>query len=168
MISDIFCIFVVEIQLVTNIKRYHYGEYQGQSYRIILYYWWILIRLCSHSAIPIRFTPTLILRIWERAFAASSIELSQLLDNPIENCVRPLAIGRKNYMFCENHNAAEEAAIMYTMMGCCKLADVDFRKCTTYFLQHIHEYDDDYSKDLTDFFPHILKKKGLVWYFLKN
>ena len=37
-ISDIFCIFVVEIQLVTNIKRYHYGDYQGQSYRIILYY----------------------------------------------------------------------------------------------------------------------------------
>ena len=36
--------------------------------------------------------------------------------NPIENCVRPLAIGRKNYMFCGNHDAAEEAAIMYTMM----------------------------------------------------
>ena len=48
------------------------------------------------------------------------------------------------------------------MMGCCKLADVDFRKWTTYFLQHIHEYDDYYSKDLTDFFPHILKEKGLV------
>ena len=63
-------------------------------------------------------------------------------------------------------NAADVKAVqdifMYTMMGCCKLADVDFRKCTTYFLQHIHEYDDDYSKDLTDFFPHILKKKGLV------
>ena len=52
--------------------------------------------------------------------------------NPIENCVRLLAIGRKNYMFCENHDAAEEAAIMYTMMGCCKLAGVDFRKsCRT-------------------------------------
>lgn len=83
-------------------------------------------------------------------------------NNPIENCVRPLAIGRKNYMFCGNNNAAEEAAIMYTMMGCCKLADIDFRKWTTYFLQHVHEYDDDYSKDLTDFFPHILKEKGLV------
>ena len=36
-ISDIFCIFVVEIQIVTNIKKYHNGDYQGQSYRIILY-----------------------------------------------------------------------------------------------------------------------------------
>lgn len=51
-----------------------------------------------------------------------------MIDNkPIENCVRPLAIGKKNYMFCGNHDAAEEAAIMYTMMGCCKLAGVDFR-----------------------------------------
>lgn len=58
-------------------------------------------------------------------------------NNPIENCVRPLAIGRKNYMFCGNHDAAEEAAIMYTMMGCCKLAGVDFRKWTTHFLTHM-------------------------------
>lgn len=51
-----------------------------------------------------------------------------MIDNyPIENSVRPLAIGRKNYMFCGNHDEAEEAAIMYTMMGCSKLADVDFR-----------------------------------------
>ena len=45
------------------------------------------------------------------------------------------------------------------MMGCCLLDDEDFLKWLTYFLLHIHEYDDDYSKDLTDFFPHILK----VW-----
>ena len=55
-----------------------------------------------------------------------------MIDNKqIENCVRPLAIGKKNYMFCGNHDAAEEAAIMYTMMGCCKLAGVDFRKWIT-------------------------------------
>ena len=31
-----------------------------------------------------------------------------------------------------NHDAAEEAAIMYNMMGCSKLTGVDFRKWTTY------------------------------------
>lgn len=83
-------------------------------------------------------------------------------NNPIENCVRPLAIGRKNYMFCGNHDAAEEAAIMYTMMGCCKLAGVDFRKWTTHFLTHIHENDNDYSKDLADFLPLRLREKGIL------
>ena len=67
-------------------------------------------------------------------------------------------------MFCENHNAAEDAAIMYTMMGCCKLADVDFRKCTTYFLQHIHEYDDDYSK----LFPSHFEEEGLSLIFFEK
>lgn len=86
-----------------------------------------------------------------------------MIDNkPIENCVRPLAIGRKNYMFCGNHDAAEEAAIMYTMMGCCKLAGVNFRKWTTHFLSHIHENDNDYSKDLADFLPLRLREKGIL------
>lgn len=64
-------------------------------------------------------------------------------------------------MFCGNHDAAEEAAIMYTMIGSCKLTGVDFRKRTTYVLTHIHEYDNDYSKDLEDFLLLRLKEKGI-------
>ena len=51
----------------------------------------------------------------------------QIDDNLIENSVRPLALGRKNYLFCGNHDATENAAIIYTFMGCCKLAQVDVR-----------------------------------------
>ena len=90
-----------------------------------------------------------------------SIGLSQHLDNPIENCVRSLAIGRKNNMFCGNHDAAEEAAIIHTMMGC-KLAGVHFRKWTPYFLTHIHGYDNDYSKDSADFLPQRLREKRIL------
>ena len=38
----------------------------------------------------------------------------QIDNNFIENSVRPLALGRKNYLFCGNHDAAEDAAIIYT------------------------------------------------------
>lgn len=86
----------------------------------------------------------------------------QIDNNFIENSVRPLAIGRKNFLFCGNHDAAEDAAVIYTFMGCCKLAEVDFRKWTNYFLSHIHEYDADYSKDLADFLPHNLKAQGIL------
>lgn len=61
-----------------------------------------------------------------------------------------------------NHDAAEEAASMYTMMGCSKLTGVDFRKWTTYFLTHIHEYDNDYLKDLADFLPLRQREKGIL------
>ncbi|MBP6610765.1 MAG: transposase, partial [Paludibacter sp.] len=34
-------------------------------------------------------------------------------NNLAENAVRPLALGRKNYLFCGNHEAAERTAIIY-------------------------------------------------------
>ena len=83
-------------------------------------------------------------------------------NNLCENSVRPVAVGRKGYLFCGNHDAAEDAAVIYSLMGCCRLTDVDPKKWTNYFLSHIHEYDNDYSKDLADFLPHNLKAKGLV------
>ena len=72
------------------------------------------------------------------------------------------AIGRKNYLFCGNDDAAEDAAIIYTMMGCCKEAGADFRKWTNYFLEYIHEYDNDLSKPLDDFLPATLMERGLI------
>ena len=83
-------------------------------------------------------------------------------NNDIENSVRPLAVGRKGYLFCGNHDAAEDAAVIYTFMGCCKLAGVDVRKWMDYFLKHIHDYDTDYSRNLSELFPHNLKKAGII------
>ena len=85
----------------------------------------------------------------------------QIDNNLIENSVRPLALGRKNYLFCGNHDAAEDAAIIYTFVGCCKLAQVDVRKWLNYFFKHIHEYDCDKSRDLLELLPLRLKQKGV-------
>lgn len=48
-------------------------------------------------------------------------------NNGIENAIRPLAVGRKNYLFCGNHDAAVRAAIVYSLFACCKAAGVDTR-----------------------------------------
>ena len=48
-------------------------------------------------------------------------------NNLAENSLRGLALGRKNYLFCGNHDAAEDAAVMYSLLGCCKASDVNFR-----------------------------------------
>ncbi len=55
-------------------------------------------------------------------------------------------LGRKNYLFCGNHNAAEDAAIIYSLCGYCKAADVNFSDWMVYVLSHIPDYDTDYSK----------------------
>ena len=83
-------------------------------------------------------------------------------NNFIEKNVRPLALVRENYLFCGNHDAAENAAIIYTFMGCCKLAQVDVRKWLNHFFTHIHDYDEDYSRNLLELLPHNLKQKGVL------
>jgi transposase len=45
-------------------------------------------------------------------------------NNPVENCIRPVAIGRKNYLFAGSHEAAQRSAMLYSLMGTCKLHDV--------------------------------------------
>lgn len=82
--------------------------------------------------------------------------------NLVENGQRQVALMRKNYLFCKNHDAAEDTAVMYTMMGCCKLAGVNVEAWLTYFLDHVHEYDNDYSLDIADFLPSSLVSKGLL------
>jgi len=50
------------------------------------------------------------------------IELSNIL---IENAIRPIAIGRKNYMFNGSHEAAKRAAMIYSLVSIAKLYGVD-------------------------------------------
>lgn len=58
--------------------------------------------------------------------------------------------------------AAKYVAVIYSLMGCCKAAGVDFKKWTLHFLRHIYEYDNDYTRDLAELLPHNLKKLELL------
>jgi transposase len=75
-------------------------------------------------------------------------------NNLVENAIRPLALGRKNFMFCGNHDAAENAAIMYSLFGCCKASDVNPREWLTDVLTRIPQYNSNYDLDLADLLPH--------------
>ncbi|NJK97503.1 MAG: IS66 family transposase [Bacteroidales bacterium] len=83
-------------------------------------------------------------------------------NNLAENAIRPLALGRKNYLFCGNHDAAENAAVMYSLLGCCKLYDIDPRQWLTDVFTQIARYNIDYSLDLADLLPHNWKKNNCL------
>jgi len=51
----------------------------------------------------------------------------ELDNNGIENKVRPLALGRKNYLFAGNHGAAQNIAVLYSLLLSCKAAGVNPR-----------------------------------------
>ena len=42
-------------------------------------------------------------------------------NNPVENSIRPVALGRKNYLFAGSHEAAQRSAMLYSLLGTCKL-----------------------------------------------
>ena len=73
-------------------------------------------------------------------------------NNLIENAIRPLALGRKNYLFCGNDASAYRAAIVYSLISTCKAADVDPRAWMEDVLRKIPYYQRD-QRDLAELLP---------------
>lgn len=46
-------------------------------------------------------------------------------NNLIENSIRPVALGRKNYLFAGSHDAAINAAVIYSFLATCKIRNVE-------------------------------------------
>ena len=46
-------------------------------------------------------------------------------NNPVENAIRPSAIGKKNWLFAGSHQAAMRSAMLYSLLGTCKLNNVN-------------------------------------------
>ena len=61
-------------------------------------------------------------------------------NNLIENAIRPLALGRKNYLFAGSHSAAQRAAMMYSFFATCKINDVEPMAWLTDVLNRIPEH----------------------------
>lgn len=61
----------------------------------------------------------------------------ELDNNLIENAIRPLALGRKNYLFAGSHRAAQNAAMLYSFFGTCKMQGVNPREWLTDTLQRL-------------------------------
>jgi hypothetical protein len=46
-------------------------------------------------------------------------------NNPVENSIRPVALGRKNYLFAGSHEDAKRSAMLYSLMGTCKMNGIN-------------------------------------------
>jgi hypothetical protein len=77
---------------------------------------------------------------WEyiRAFMYDgSLEID---NNLIENKIRPMVIGRKNYLFAGSHNGADRAAMFYSFFGTCKLHNINPYQWLKQVLNVVAEY----------------------------
>lgn len=80
------------------------------------------------------------LNLWPRLIRYIEQGRFHIDNNLIENTIRPVALGRKNYLFAGSHDAAQNAAMFYSLMATCKLNDVNPEQWLQKVLSEIKTY----------------------------
>ena len=68
---------------------------------------------------------TYTLKLWKRLTRYTEDGRWEIDNNPVENSIRPVTLGRKNYLFAGSHEGAKRAAMMYSFLGTCKINGVE-------------------------------------------
>ena len=82
-----------------------------------------IIQVTPQSAIGKAMTYSL--TRWDKLMIYANDGRLEIDNNLVENSIRPIAIGRKNYLFAGSHDAARRAAMIYSLLGTCKLKGVE-------------------------------------------
>jgi transposase len=77
---------------------------------------------------------------WEKLSLYATNGRLEIDNNLVENQVRPVAIGRKNYLFAGSHEAARRHAMIYSFIGTCKLRGIDPEKWLTDVFNRIQDH----------------------------
>jgi len=88
--------------------------------------------------IPIAEAISYCLPRWERLSIYVQDSKLNIDNNPIENTIRPVALGRKNYLFAGSHDAAQKAAMVYSLLATCKLHGINPYEWLKDVLEHLH------------------------------
>jgi hypothetical protein len=92
---------------------------------------------------------------WEGLSAYALHGQIEIDNNLAENVIRPLAIGRKAFLFAGSHQAAEMTAAMYSFMATCKKNGVDEQQWLTDVFERIQSHK---HKDLYQLLPNNWEK----------
>jgi len=75
----------------------------------------------------------------------------QICNNLIENAVRPLALGRRNWLFAGSQHGGKRNALMYSLISCCIQHDID---PYTYFVDVINRIGSHKINEVKELLPH--------------
>lgn len=74
---------------------------------------------------------------WDALTAYLYDGILEIDNNLVENAIRPVALGRKNYLFAGSHQAAQRAAMIYSFFAICKKHNVNPFEWLKYVLENI-------------------------------
>ena len=77
------------------------------------------------------------------------------LDNNLaENAIRPITLGRKNYLFCGNHEAAVNMSVICSLLATCKAHDVNPRDYLKDIIAQMPYHKKSADEELLNLLPH--------------
>jgi transposase len=92
---------------------------------------------------------------WARLSVYATNGMLNIDNNPVENSIRPVAIGRKNYLFAGSHEAAQRSSMLYSLLGTCKLHGIEPYHWLKAVLERIADHP---INKITELLPHHFKK----------
>ncbi|MBA3971756.1 MAG: IS66 family transposase [Bacteroidetes bacterium] len=92
---------------------------------------------------------------WDKLSAYLADGNLHIDNNAIENAIRPIALGRKNYLFAGTHDAAARAGMIYSFFAICKKQEVNPYQWLKYALQNIMTIN---HKNIRELYPQNFKK----------
>ena len=75
-------------------------------------------------------------------------------NNLAENVIRPITLGRKNYLFCGNHEAAVNMSVICSLLATCKAHDVNPREYMNDVIARMPYYKKATHEELLELLPH--------------
>ena len=75
-------------------------------------------------------------------------------NNLAENEIRPITLGRKNYLFCGNHEAAENMAVVCSLLATCRNHDVNPRDYLNDVISQMPYHTKASHEELLQLLPH--------------
>ena len=87
---------------------------------------------------------------------ALSLALYQHLDNASERSIRPLTLGRKNWLFVDSDESARDTAIYFTLIGSCNMLGIEPYKYFETILPRLR--DNMTTEQLTAMLPYRVAK----------
>lgn len=95
---------------------------------------------------------------WEKLSIYTTNAILQIDNNPVENAIRPVAIGRKNYLFAGSHEAAQRAAMIYSLFATCRLHKINPYHWLKDVLERMHLYT---TSNIAELLPQNWKKREI-------
>ena len=87
---------------------------------------------------------------WSKLIIFANEGMLEIDNNLVENAIRPVALGRKNYLFAGSHESARRAGIVYSFITCCKKNNID---PYSWLLETLQKISDTKTSELHKLLP---------------